>query len=65
MSDSVETKVAVHDVRISNLEKTVETKVGKDEFTPVRAVVYGFAAMLLAGVVGGLMTLLKLPTLTE
>lgn len=48
------------DERTKNWEATLETFVTKNEFLPVKLIVYGFAGLILLSVMGGILTLVVL-----
>ena len=50
-------RLAVLEERTRNIQDQLSGVVTKEEFAPVKMVIYGMVGMILVGVIGGLLTL--------
>jgi hypothetical protein len=54
-NSDLEQRVALLEQEVEVLENKIKTKVEKNEFTPVKALVFGFAAIVLVAVIGAIL----------
>ena len=57
MTGDTEAQIARIDERTKNMQKMLEKLVTKDEFAPVKKIVYGSVTLVITGVVLGLLAL--------
>lgn len=57
MTDDYRGSLPVLAERVRTLETIIPTLVTKDEYSPVRLLVYGMTALMLSGLVGAMVTL--------
>lgn len=61
---TLETKVAVLEAEVASIQAKLDKKVEKNEFWPIRVIVYGLAGMILLAV-GGALIAGVVPTTTK
>ncbi len=59
-ADDVAVKIGIIQTDVSHIKDGMDNLVTKDQFNPVRNVVYGMVVLILVSVMGGLMALVVL-----
>ena len=59
-ADGVAVKIGIIQTDVSHIKDVMDNLVTKDQFNPVRNVVYGMVVLILVAVMGGLMALVVL-----
>ena len=59
-ADDIAVTVSIIDTKVTHIQEGMGNLVTKDQFNPVRNVVYGMVVLILVAVMGGLMALVIL-----